>query len=168
MKFNAGVSLSDEEVRHPTEAGRETYPMKWVDTQKNVFAKRQRLCFYPLCRFHFVFSLCNPSCNIECSNHGLVLSCSSPRRHLWSPSMYKRVSEHRWLFRGKFSPMRYWVSPCSPLLQPSQLYSDICLGYTWVHSNFTTSHCVTTLPIPITLWTEHPHTSHFLVFGSRC
>ena len=34
MKFNVGVFLSDEEVRHPTEAGRETYPMKWVETHK--------------------------------------------------------------------------------------------------------------------------------------
>ena len=35
MKFNAGVILTDEEVRRLTEASCEIYPMKWVDTDKN-------------------------------------------------------------------------------------------------------------------------------------
>ena len=45
MKFNAGVTLTDEEVRRLTEAGGEIYPMKRVDTdKKRVSATRQRLC----------------------------------------------------------------------------------------------------------------------------
>ena len=44
MKFNAGVTLTDEEVRRLTEAGGEIYPMKRVDTDKRVSATRQRLC----------------------------------------------------------------------------------------------------------------------------
>ena len=43
MKFNAGVILSDEEVRQPTEAGRENYPMKLgrnTVNKKRVFTKR--------------------------------------------------------------------------------------------------------------------------------
>ena len=34
MNFNAGVVLTDEEVRQLTEAGCEIYPMKWVETNK--------------------------------------------------------------------------------------------------------------------------------------
>ena len=37
MKFNAGVILTDEEVRRLTEAGRDIYPMKWVDTDKKTY-----------------------------------------------------------------------------------------------------------------------------------
>ena len=40
MKFNAGVILTDEEVRRLTEAGCETCPMKWVDTDKNSCLRR--------------------------------------------------------------------------------------------------------------------------------
>ena len=32
--------LTDEEVRHLTEAGCEIYPMKWVDTDKNAYLRR--------------------------------------------------------------------------------------------------------------------------------
>ena len=40
MKFNAGVILTDEEVRQLTEAGCEIYPMKWVDTEKSAYLRR--------------------------------------------------------------------------------------------------------------------------------
>ena len=40
MKFNAGVILTDEEVRQLTEAGCEIYPMKWVDTDTNAYLRR--------------------------------------------------------------------------------------------------------------------------------
>ena len=40
MKFNAGVILTDEEVRRFTEAGCEIYPMKWVDTDKSAYLRR--------------------------------------------------------------------------------------------------------------------------------
>ena len=40
MKLNAGVILTDEEVRRLTEAGCEIYPMKWVDTDKNEYLRR--------------------------------------------------------------------------------------------------------------------------------
>ena len=40
MKFNAGVILTDEEVRQLTEAGCEIYPMKLVDTDKHVYLRR--------------------------------------------------------------------------------------------------------------------------------
>ena len=41
MKFNAGVILTDEDVRRLTEAGCEIYPMKWVDAdKKRVSTKR--------------------------------------------------------------------------------------------------------------------------------
>ena len=39
-KFNAGIVLTDEEVRQLTEAGCEIYPMKWVDTDKNAYPRR--------------------------------------------------------------------------------------------------------------------------------
>ena len=39
MKFNAGVVLTDEEVRRLTEAGCEICPMKWVDTD-NAYLRR--------------------------------------------------------------------------------------------------------------------------------
>ena len=55
MKFNAGVSLSDEEVRHPTEAGRETYPMKWVDTHKKRIYDETTTMFLPAMPFPFCF-----------------------------------------------------------------------------------------------------------------
>ena len=38
-KFNAGVLLTDEDVRQPTEAGCEIYPMKWVDPNKNAYLR---------------------------------------------------------------------------------------------------------------------------------
>ena len=34
IKFNAGITLKDEEVRQFTAAGCEIYPMRWVDTDK--------------------------------------------------------------------------------------------------------------------------------------
>ena len=40
IKFNAGVILTDEEVRQLTEAGCEIYLMKWVDTDKNAYLRR--------------------------------------------------------------------------------------------------------------------------------
>ena len=40
IKFNAGVILTDEEVRQLTEAGCEIYPMKCVDTDKNAYLRR--------------------------------------------------------------------------------------------------------------------------------
>ena len=40
MKINAGVILTDQEVRRLTEAGCEIYPMKWVDTDKNAYQRR--------------------------------------------------------------------------------------------------------------------------------
>ena len=40
MKFNAGIILTDEEVRQLTEAGCEIYPMKWFDTDKNAYQRR--------------------------------------------------------------------------------------------------------------------------------
>ena len=40
MNFNAGVILTNREVREPTEAGSQMYPMKWVDTDKNAFLRR--------------------------------------------------------------------------------------------------------------------------------
>ena len=40
MKFNAGVFLTDEEVRQLTEVGCEIYTMKWVDTNKNAYLRR--------------------------------------------------------------------------------------------------------------------------------
>ena len=40
MKFNAGIILSDEEVRQLTEAGCEIYSMKWADTDKNAYLRR--------------------------------------------------------------------------------------------------------------------------------
>ena len=40
MKFNAGILLTDEEVRQLTEAGCEIYPMNWVDTDKNPHLRR--------------------------------------------------------------------------------------------------------------------------------
>ena len=40
MKFNAGIILTDEEVRQLTEAGCEMYPMKWVDTDENAHLRR--------------------------------------------------------------------------------------------------------------------------------
>ena len=36
----AGVILTDEEVRQLTEAGCENYPMKWVDTDKHAYLRR--------------------------------------------------------------------------------------------------------------------------------
>ena len=44
MKFNAGVVLTDEEVRQLTEAGSEIYPMKWVDADKNAYLRRDNDC----------------------------------------------------------------------------------------------------------------------------
>ena len=41
MKFNAGVTLTDEEARQVTEASCEIYPMKWVDTDKNAYSRRE-------------------------------------------------------------------------------------------------------------------------------
>ena len=38
--FNAGVILTDEEVRRLTEAGCEIYPMKWLDTDKNAYLRK--------------------------------------------------------------------------------------------------------------------------------
>ena len=40
MKFNAGNILTDEEVRQLTEASCEIYPMKWVDTDKKAYVRR--------------------------------------------------------------------------------------------------------------------------------
>ena len=40
MHFNAVVVLTDEEVRQLTEAGCESYPMKWADTDKNAYLRR--------------------------------------------------------------------------------------------------------------------------------
>ena len=40
MKFNAGIILTDEEVRQLSEGGCEIYPMKWVDTDKNAYLRR--------------------------------------------------------------------------------------------------------------------------------
>ena len=40
MKFNAGIILTDEEVRQLAEAGCEIYPMKWADTDKNAYLRR--------------------------------------------------------------------------------------------------------------------------------
>ena len=41
VKFNAGIVLTDEEVRQPIEACCEIYPMRWVDTdKKRVSTKR--------------------------------------------------------------------------------------------------------------------------------
>ena len=40
MKFNAGVILTDEEVRQLTEAGSEICQMKFVDTHKNACHRR--------------------------------------------------------------------------------------------------------------------------------
>ena len=45
MKFNAGVLLTDEEVRPLTEAGCEIYPMKWFDTDKNAYLRRDGIMF---------------------------------------------------------------------------------------------------------------------------
>ena len=42
MKFNAGVILTDEEVRRLTEVGCEIYPMHWVDTDKNEHLRRDK------------------------------------------------------------------------------------------------------------------------------
>ena len=39
-KFNAGVILTDEEVRRLTEAGCEIYPMKQVETDKTAYLRR--------------------------------------------------------------------------------------------------------------------------------
>ena len=36
INFNAGVILTDEEVRRLTDAGRDIYPMKWVDTERDI------------------------------------------------------------------------------------------------------------------------------------
>ena len=44
MKFNAGVLLTDEEVRQLTETGSQIYPMKWVDTDKNASLRRDNDC----------------------------------------------------------------------------------------------------------------------------
>ena len=41
MKFNAGIILTDEEVRQLTEADCEIYPVKWVETNKNAFLPRE-------------------------------------------------------------------------------------------------------------------------------
>ena len=44
LKFNADISLTDEEVRQLTEAGCEINPMKWVDTdKKRISTKRYSL-----------------------------------------------------------------------------------------------------------------------------
>ena len=40
--FNAGVSLTDEEVRQLTDAACEIYPMQWVDTDKNAHLRRDK------------------------------------------------------------------------------------------------------------------------------
>ena len=40
MRFNADVILTDEEAPQLTEAGCEIYPMKWVDTDKNAYPRR--------------------------------------------------------------------------------------------------------------------------------
>ena len=40
--FNAGVSLTDEEVRQLTDAACEIYPMQWVDTDKNAHPRRDK------------------------------------------------------------------------------------------------------------------------------
>ena len=40
VKFNAGIILTDEEVRQLTEAGCEICPIKWVDTDKNAYQRR--------------------------------------------------------------------------------------------------------------------------------
>ena len=44
--FNAGVFLTEEEVRRLSEASCEIYPMKWVDTDKNAVQE-------PTCRWKF-------------------------------------------------------------------------------------------------------------------
>ena len=38
--FNAGVILTDEEVRQLTEAGCEIYPMQWIEVDKNAHLQR--------------------------------------------------------------------------------------------------------------------------------
>ena len=58
MKFNAGVFLSDEEVRHPTEAGRESYPMKWVHTHKKTYLRRDNDNVSTRYAVSILFSLC--------------------------------------------------------------------------------------------------------------
>ena len=40
MSFNAGVVLTDEEVRQLTEAGCEIYPMQWIELDKNAHLRR--------------------------------------------------------------------------------------------------------------------------------
>ena len=40
MRFNAGIIVTDKEVRQLTEAGCEIYSMKWFDTDKHVSTKR--------------------------------------------------------------------------------------------------------------------------------
>ena len=40
MIFNAGVILTDEEVRQLTEAGCEIYPMQWIEVDKNAHPRR--------------------------------------------------------------------------------------------------------------------------------
>ena len=35
MSFNAGVILTDEEVRQLIEAGCEIYPLQWIEVDKN-------------------------------------------------------------------------------------------------------------------------------------
>ena len=40
MKFNAGVILTDEEVRQLTEAGCDIYPMQWIEVDENAHLRR--------------------------------------------------------------------------------------------------------------------------------
>ena len=44
MKFNAGVVLTDEELRQLPEAGSEICPMKWVDAEENAYLRRDNDC----------------------------------------------------------------------------------------------------------------------------
>ena len=42
MKFNAFIILMDEEGRQLIEEGHEIYPIKWVDTDKNAYLRRDK------------------------------------------------------------------------------------------------------------------------------
>ena len=40
LRFNAGVLLTNEEVRELAQAVCQIYPMKWIDTDKNEYLRR--------------------------------------------------------------------------------------------------------------------------------
>ena len=47
MTFNAGIILSDQEVRQLTEADREMYPMKWLIQTKTRIHQERATMFLP-------------------------------------------------------------------------------------------------------------------------